>query len=170
MPAFRQFRPSEMSALLIYVSSPPVAAAADRSLADRHTIDYTVFSDQDGVPRLRHQGHAERGRSQQGRDSLESPARRVSAARREGHSPHRHDELRRDGDDGRWRRVRGGHRGREDSRVRGTFREAVVGAPAAGRRPVTPSVYMVNGDTSSSRRVAAARTAKSGDAVVAFAA
>ncbi len=55
MPAFRLFRPAEMSGLLQYVASPPGEAASvplKRSV-DRYAIDaYTVFTDQDGVPAI----------------------------------------------------------------------------------------------------------------------
>ena len=55
MPAFRQFRPREMSALVAYVTSAPASGASETpsGSADRYTIDtYTVFTDQHGVPAI----------------------------------------------------------------------------------------------------------------------
>jgi quinoprotein glucose dehydrogenase len=56
MPAFRQFRPRELSALSAYLKSAPrtVKPNADtRSNADRYTIDgYPLFLDQNGVPAI----------------------------------------------------------------------------------------------------------------------
>jgi quinoprotein glucose dehydrogenase len=55
MPAFRQFRPREMAALVAYLTSAPgeVTAEIATGPADRYTIDsYTVFSDQHGVPAI----------------------------------------------------------------------------------------------------------------------
>jgi quinoprotein glucose dehydrogenase len=55
MPAFRHFRPREMSALVTYLASPPAAAPTrtPSGSADRYTIDtYTVFTDQHGVPAI----------------------------------------------------------------------------------------------------------------------
>jgi quinoprotein glucose dehydrogenase len=54
MPSFRQLRPAELTALLAYVTSgraeKPDDALATRS-AKRFTLDeYTLFTDQDGVP------------------------------------------------------------------------------------------------------------------------
>ena len=55
MPAFRQFRPREMSALIAYLTSaqPAVSSETPQGSADRYTIDaYTVFTDQHGVPAI----------------------------------------------------------------------------------------------------------------------
>ena len=55
MPAFRQFRPREMSALIAYLTSAPAAVSSEtpQGSADRYTIDtYTVFTDQHGVPAI----------------------------------------------------------------------------------------------------------------------
>jgi quinoprotein glucose dehydrogenase len=55
MPAFRQFRPREMSALVAYLTSaqPAVSSETPQGSADRYTIDaYTVFTDQHGVPAI----------------------------------------------------------------------------------------------------------------------
>ena len=55
MPAFRHFRPREMSALVAYLASPPTTTASETpsGAADRYTIDtYTVFTDQHGVPAI----------------------------------------------------------------------------------------------------------------------
>lgn len=53
MPAFRQFRPREMNALVEYLTSAPgeVKGPVSKRSPDRYTIDaYTVFSDPHGVP------------------------------------------------------------------------------------------------------------------------
>ena len=55
MPAFRQFRPREMSALIAYLTSAPAAVSSEtpQGSADRYTIDtYTVFTDHtaSGIP------------------------------------------------------------------------------------------------------------------------
>ena len=55
MPAFRQFRPREMSALIAYLTSAQAAVSSEtpQGSADRYTIDtYTVFTDQHGVPAI----------------------------------------------------------------------------------------------------------------------
>ena len=55
MPAFRQFRPREMSALIAYLTSARAAVSSEtpQGSADRYTIDtYTVFTDQHGVPAI----------------------------------------------------------------------------------------------------------------------
>jgi quinoprotein glucose dehydrogenase len=55
MPAFRQFRPREMSALVAYLTSAQAAVSSEtpQGSADRYTIDtYTVFTDQHGVPAI----------------------------------------------------------------------------------------------------------------------
>lgn len=55
MPAFRQFRPREMNALVEYLTSAPgeVPSTAPKGPPDRYTIDaYTVFSDPHGVPAI----------------------------------------------------------------------------------------------------------------------
>ncbi len=55
MPAFRQFRPREMSALVAYLTSTVHVSTSEspRGSADRYTIDaYTVFADQHGIPAI----------------------------------------------------------------------------------------------------------------------
>lgn len=55
MPAFRQFRPREMTALVAFLASAPgdVKSDAAKGSPDRYTIDtYTVFNDQHGVPAI----------------------------------------------------------------------------------------------------------------------
>jgi quinoprotein glucose dehydrogenase len=56
MPAFRQFRPRELSALTAYLRSTPGDVKIDagtRSSADRYTIDgYPLFLDEHGVPAI----------------------------------------------------------------------------------------------------------------------
>ncbi len=56
MPAFRQFRPRELSALVAFLKTPPSAAAGNDpggSLPDRFTIDgYPLFLDPHGVPAI----------------------------------------------------------------------------------------------------------------------
>lgn len=56
MPAFRQFRPRELSALSAYLKSAPgdvKVEAVTKSHADRYTIDgYPLFLDQNGVPAI----------------------------------------------------------------------------------------------------------------------
>jgi quinoprotein glucose dehydrogenase len=55
MPAFRQFRPRELSALVAYLTSDRTARSSAKTevAADRYTIDtYTVFTDQHGVPAI----------------------------------------------------------------------------------------------------------------------
>ena len=95
MPAFRQFRPRELSALVAYLASrrretvQPARARRAAPIATRSTATRVPRS----ARRAGHRaalGHAERDRSRQGRDPLEGPARRVPAARREGHPQHRH--------------------------------------------------------------------------------
>lgn len=53
MPAFSQFRPREMSALLAYLASAPGAVEEGTPVGavDRYTVGgYTLFGDRDGVP------------------------------------------------------------------------------------------------------------------------
>ncbi len=56
MPAFRQFTPNELSALIEYVTSAPGFAdseAGPKSAPERYTLEeYKVFTDQDGVPAI----------------------------------------------------------------------------------------------------------------------
>jgi glucose dehydrogenase len=55
MPAFRQFRPREMNALVEYLISAPgeVTSTPAKDSADRYTIDaYTVFTDPYGAPAI----------------------------------------------------------------------------------------------------------------------
>lgn len=56
MPAFRQFRPRELSALSAYLKSAPgdvQSGAGTKSSADRYTIDgYPLFLDENGVPAI----------------------------------------------------------------------------------------------------------------------
>ena len=55
MPAFRHFRPREVSALVAYLATAPgdVKTRAAEGSPDRYTIDaYTVFTDQHGVPAI----------------------------------------------------------------------------------------------------------------------
>jgi mono/diheme cytochrome c family protein len=53
MPAFRQFTPAEMAALVAYVTSPAGTAESDRPAGapDRYTLEaYTLFTTPDGIP------------------------------------------------------------------------------------------------------------------------
>ena len=56
MPAFRQFRPRELSALAAFLKTPPVTPARSDpggALPDRYTIDgYPLFLDPHGVPAI----------------------------------------------------------------------------------------------------------------------
>ncbi|CAN5806318.1 hypothetical protein BH24ACI4_BH24ACI4_04700 [soil metagenome] len=55
MPAFRQFRPPEIAALVAYLESPPgvLESPTPAASADRYTIDaYVVFADAQGIPRV----------------------------------------------------------------------------------------------------------------------
>ena len=140
MPAFRQFRPREMSALAAYLKTPPATRSRASPAAgspDRYTIDgYPLFID----PARRAgdraaMGHAQCDRSRQGRHPVEGAARRVPAAGREGHSQHGHDEFRRRGGHGRRRDLHRRHGGREDPRLREAFGHGCCGStscPPAG--------------------------------------
>ena len=54
MPAFRQFRPGEVSALAAFLRTPPADAARPLpASAHRYTIDgYPLFLDPHGVPAI----------------------------------------------------------------------------------------------------------------------
>ena len=117
-------------------------------------------------------GHAQRHRSRHGRPHLEGAARRVSRARREGHSQHRIDELRRHGDDGRRRDLRRG-----DRRRRRCARSRAAPGGCCGStsfpRPATPRRASTSPAAAQYVVVAAGgggkNATKSADAIIAFA-
>ncbi len=138
MPAFRQFRPGEVSALAAFLKTPPTEAARPVPSRGGASLHHRRLP---AVPRSARRpgdraavGHAERHRSRQGRDRLEGAARRVSAARRQGDPEHRHAQLRRRGGDGRRGDLHRRDRRREDPRVREELGPRAVGTPAPGRR------------------------------------
>ena len=111
-------------------------------------------------------GHAERDRPRDRRPSVEGAARRVPAARREGYTEHRVDELRRRRGDGRRRRLRRRHGRREDPRLRESTRAACSGSiscpPAA--TPRRASTWSTAASTSSIAAGGGGKNAtKSGD-------
>lgn len=54
MPAYPQFRASELDAIAAYLRSGPATARTDVTTARRFSVDgYTLFADKDGVPAIR---------------------------------------------------------------------------------------------------------------------
>ena len=139
MPAFRQFRPRELSALAAFLKTPPSDAAAERpggALPDRYTIDgYPLFLDPHGVPAIAPPwGTLNAIDLVKGDIVWKVPLGEYPRARQEGHPQHRHAQFRRRGGDGRRRDLHRRHRRREDPRVREELGPGAVGAPAPRRR------------------------------------